>query len=169
MKLMTFFQVTIKNMACSIEFLTEKVEEIKITDDIFLGNDLSYEENFLNSAIENFGKEIKDCQVSFYLRRKNMSICCETLTMTETIAKKLLKTVDQLMDEHFFQNNGLRQLGWCAHYMLDRRNLNYIEGKKELLRKTEVTEFYWFNKSPNRAFKQQLVTKTEVVCNCIYC
>ena len=45
MKLMTFFQVTIKNMACSIEFLTEKMEEIKITDDIFFGNDLSYEEN----------------------------------------------------------------------------------------------------------------------------
>ena len=56
MKLMTFFHVSIKNMACSIEFLTEKMEEIKITDDIFLGNDLSYEENFLNSVIEKFGK-----------------------------------------------------------------------------------------------------------------
>ena len=55
-KLMTFFQVTIKNMACSIEFLTEKMEDIKITDGIFLGNDLSYEENFLNSVIEKFGK-----------------------------------------------------------------------------------------------------------------
>ena len=55
-KLMTFFQVTIKNMACRIEFLTEKMEEIKITDGIFLGNDLSYEENFLNSVIEKFGK-----------------------------------------------------------------------------------------------------------------
>ena len=168
MKLMTFFQVTIKNMACGIEFLTEKMEEIKITDDIFLGNDLSYEENFLNSVIEKFGKEIKDCEVSFYLHRKNMSICCETLTMTETIARKLLKIVDRLMDEHFFQTNGLRQLGWCAHYMLDRRSLNYTEGKKELLRKNEVTEFCWFNNSPNRAFKRQLVTKTEV-CNCLYC
>ena len=55
-KLMTFFQVTIKNMACSIEFLTEKMEQIKITDGIFLGNYLSYEEKFLNSVIEKFGK-----------------------------------------------------------------------------------------------------------------
>ena len=70
MKLMTFFHVSIKNMACSIEFLTEKMEEIKITDDIFLGNDLSYEENFLNSVIEKCGKEIKDCKVSYYLHRK---------------------------------------------------------------------------------------------------
>ena len=125
-KLMTFFQVTIKNMACSI-----------------------------------------GCEVSFYLHRRYMSICCETITMTDEIARKLLKSVDWLMDEHFFQTNCLRQLGWCAHYMLDRRSLKYIEDKKELLRKTELTQFYWFNKSPNRAFKRQLLTKTEV-CNCMY-
>ena len=46
MKLITLFQVAIRNMACSIEFLTKKMEEIKITDDIFLGNGLSYEEIF---------------------------------------------------------------------------------------------------------------------------
>ena len=74
MKSMTFFQVVIKNVACSIKFLTEKMEEVKIADDIFLGNDLSYEENFLNRVIEKFGKENKDCEVSFYLHRKNMSI-----------------------------------------------------------------------------------------------
>ena len=169
MKLMTFFHVSIKNMACSIEFLTEKMEEIKITDDIFFGNDLSYEENFLNSVIEKFGKEIKDCEVSFYLHRKNMSICCETLTMAQTVARKLLKIVDRLMDEHIFPTNGLRQLGWCAHYMLDRRSLNYYnQDTKEILRKTEVIEIYWFNNSPSRAFKRQLVTKTEI-CNCMYC
>ena len=33
-------------MACSVDFLTKKLEEIKITDDIFFGNDLSYEEKF---------------------------------------------------------------------------------------------------------------------------
>ena len=83
-----------------------------------------------------------------------MSICCETLTTTETIAKKLLKIVDRLMDEHFFQTNGLRQLGWCAHYMLDRRSLNYYnQDRKERLQKTQVTEFYWFNILPNSAFK----------------
>ena len=55
------------------------MEEIKITDDIFLGNDLSYEENFLNSVIEKFGQEIKDCEVSCYLHRKSLTICCETI------------------------------------------------------------------------------------------
>ena len=59
--------------------------------------------------------------------------------MTDEIARKLLKSVDRLMDEHFFQTNCLRQLGWCAYYMLNRRSLKYIEDKKELLRKTELT------------------------------
>ena len=97
------FQVITKNMACSIEFLTEKMEEVKIADHIFLGNDLSYEENFLNRVIEKFGKKLKDCQVSFYFHRKNMGICCEALTVTETIARKLLKIADRFIDEHLFK------------------------------------------------------------------
>ena len=112
-------------MTCSVEFLTKKLEEIKISDEIFLGKYLSYEERFLNSVIEKIGQELKDCEVSFYLHRKSMTICCETTTMTDVIARKLLKIVDRLIDEHFFQTNGLRQIGRSSHYMLDRRNLNY--------------------------------------------
>ena len=88
---------------------------------------------FLNSVIEKFGKEIKYCELSFYLHRRSMSICCETITMIDEIARKLLKIVNRLMDNHFFQTNGLRQLWWCAHYMLDSRSLNFTEDKKELL------------------------------------
>ena len=50
--------------------LERKMEEVKIADDIFLGNDLSYKENFLNRVIEKFGKKLKDCEVSFYLHKK---------------------------------------------------------------------------------------------------
>ena len=70
-----------------------------------------------------------------------MSICCESLTMTETIAKKLLKLTDCLMDERFFQKNDLRELDWCSNYMLDKRSVNYhIEEK--IFKKTEIAEFY---------------------------
>ena len=108
------------------------MEEIKIPDDIFLGHDLSYEENSLNSVTEKFGQEIKVCEVSFYLHRKSMTICYETLTITNEIARKLLKVVDRLMGEYFFQTNGLRQLGWCPHYMLDRRSLRHCKKNKKL-------------------------------------
>ena len=89
-------------MVQSIEVLTEKMQSIKIGDDIFLGNDLSYEKNFLNQVIEDCGKKITDCEVSFYLSKKSMSFCCETLAMTETIADKLLDVVDLSIEQHFF-------------------------------------------------------------------
>ena len=128
-------------MACSVDFLTKKLEEIKISDDIFLGNDLSYDEKYLNSVIEYFEQKIDDCEVSYYVSKRSMSICSEILTMTETIARKLLRMVDWLMDEHFFQKNGLRELGWCSHYMLDRRSVNY-DKEKQIFKKTEIVEFY---------------------------
>ena len=83
-------------MACSVDFLTKKLEEIKISDDIFLGNDLSYKEKILNSVIEKIEQEIDDCEVSYYLSKKSKSICNESLTTTKTIARKLLKLVDWL-------------------------------------------------------------------------
>ena len=89
-------------MAQSIELLAEKMQDIKMGDDIFLGNDLSHEKKFLNQVIENCGKEIKDCEVSFSLSKKSMSIRCETLVVTETIANKLLDIVDLSMEQHFF-------------------------------------------------------------------
>ena len=86
--------------------------------------------------------------------------------MTETIAKKLLKLTDWLMDEHFFKKNGLKELGWCSNYMLDKRNVNYHK-EEQIFKKTEIVEFYWFNNSPNRFQEQQFVTEVEV-CNCIH-
>ena len=71
-----FFLSCDKKYGMQRRVFNEKMEEIKITDDAFLGNDLSYEDNFLNSVIEKFGQEIKDCEVSFYLHRKSMTICC---------------------------------------------------------------------------------------------
>ena len=56
-------------MACSVDFLPKKLEEIKISDDVSLGNDLSYEEKFINNLIEKIEKEIDDCEVIFLARK----------------------------------------------------------------------------------------------------
>ena len=82
-------------MACTVDFLTKKLQEIKISDDVFLGNDLSYKGKFINNLIEKSEKEIHDCEVSYLLSKKSMSICCESLTMTEAIARKLLKMAQE--------------------------------------------------------------------------
>ena len=154
-------------MAQSIELLTKKGQGIEINDDIFLVNDLSFEQKFLNQIVENFHKEIEDCKVSFHLSKKSMAICCEMSIMTETNTKKLLDIIDLSMEQHFFCINGLSQLGWCAHYMLEKRILNYCNSTK-FSRKTELTEFYWFNNSPNRFHEQKTISQTEI-CNCMHC
>ena len=56
--------------------------------------------------------------------------------MTEAIAKRLLKLTDWLMDEYFFQKNGLRELVWCSNYMLDKRSVNYHKDE-QICKKTE--------------------------------
>ena len=121
-------------MVCDMGLLTKKLDIIKINEDVFLGNDLTFEQRFLNKLIEKIEQEIEqekiDCKVSYYLHKKSMSICCETSIMTETIARKLLKLTDRLMDEHFFEKDGLRKLGWCSNFILDRRTHNYHKNKE---------------------------------------
>ena len=87
---------------CNVDVLTKKLEETKIADDIFSGKDLSHEQNFLNAVTETFGKELEHCEVSTYLSKRSMTICCETFVLTEVTGKKLLNVVDR--DEHFFSS-----------------------------------------------------------------
>ena len=95
-----------------------------------------------------------------------MAICCETFIVTEISGKTLIEVIDQKIDEHFFESNGLLELGWCSRYMIDKRNINYPKGSK--IEKTSIVEFYWFNSSPNRFNNQQTLTNG-CVCNCINC
>ena len=88
-----------------------------------------------------------------------MHICCEMLSLTTTNARMLLDIVDSSTKKYFC--NGLSKLGWCAHYMLDRRSLDNF-------RTTRITDFYWINNSPNRLTKQRAVNQTEI-CQCFHC
>ena len=110
-----------------------------------------------------------------------VAICCDTVIITKTIAKSLLDIADSVMKQYF--TSSLRQLGWCAHCMLDTRAITYPLIKSSLMpdlgdfywlnknrspQSTELTEFYWFNNSPNRSFKNKTATEVEM-CNCIHC
>ena len=79
----------------------------------------------------------------------------------------MLKLTDWLMDKRFLKKNDLRELGLCSHYMLYRRSVKYHK-EKQIFKKTQIVEFCWFNNSPNRFHKQQIVTEVEV-CNCMHC
>ena len=78
----------------------------------------------------------------------------------------LLEIVDWLTDEHFAKKLILREVGWCAQQMLQKRILNYKKGE-ELIKRVHLIEFYWFNSSPLRFGEKE--TESFFTCNCSYC
>ena len=71
-----FFLSYNKKYGSSMNFLVKNLDKIKNNDDVFLGNDLTFKQNFLIEKIE---KEIEnqnvEGQVSYYLHKRSMSIC----------------------------------------------------------------------------------------------
>ena len=63
-------------MAQSIEVLSEKMQEMNLTNEIFYGEDLSSEEKFLKSLTEVVIKHFDEqYQEAFFLKKKSMAFC----------------------------------------------------------------------------------------------
>ena len=62
-----------------MDFLVKNLDKIKNNDDVFLGNNLTFEQIFLNMLLEKIEKEIEnqnvEGEVSYYLHKRSMSIC----------------------------------------------------------------------------------------------
>ena len=98
---------------------------------------------------------------------KDLSLCVEMKEdFDERKAKKLVELVDWITDEHFANKSFLRQVGWCAQQLLQKRILNYKKGE-EFVKRVYLVEFYWFNSSPFRSGKKE--TGSSLICNCNYC
>ena len=67
-------------------------------------------------------KEILNLQRSFFFGKRPMSLCFEIKETTEEVAKKWLSIVDSILEIHFVQKI-LREIGWCIHYILDKRTI----------------------------------------------
>lgn len=106
-------------------------------------------------------KEILNLQRSFFFGKRPMSLCFEIKETTEEVAKKWLSIVDSILEIHFVQKK-LREIGWCIHYILDKRT---IVGSMD---KSNIIEFYCFNSSPNR-FNQTRIFEVFSFCNCLNC
>ena len=102
-----FFSSYKKNVAQAIDEISNLLENIKLAKDKFLGKGLSIERNFCDSASELLGKELKECEVSTFLDKKIMAICCEMVVLNEITGKTLLKVIDEMVDEHFLKKDGL--------------------------------------------------------------
>ena len=56
-------------MANSVESLIKQLEEVKINDDCFFGEDLSYEQNFLEKIQRKIEKEIPGSEILIFLEK----------------------------------------------------------------------------------------------------
>ena len=84
----------------SLDVLVKKVEEIELSEEIFYGQELSLEMKFLESITETLGKDLQHCEVSYYLSKKSMAICCETFILTRETGKTLLEVGNKNISEH---------------------------------------------------------------------
>ena len=73
------------------------MEEIKISNDCFFGEDLSNEQNFLEKIEEKIDQEIPGSEISYFSRKRSMALCFEIPLVNENIAKDLLLKIDWLM------------------------------------------------------------------------
>ena len=123
-------------MASSVESLTKKLEEVKINDDYFFGEDLSYKQNFFEKIKEKVEQEILGPEISYFLRKRLMALYFEIAMMNERIAKDLLLKIYWLVGEHL-KKKWAGELGWCSKYLLERRSVNYHKDQQEF-KKTEI-------------------------------
>ena len=159
-------------MAQSIEVLSEKMQEMNLTNEIFYGEDLSSEEKFLKSltevVIKHFDEQYQEA--SYFFRKKSMAFCFESSLLSQDGVKKLLEVIDENLIEYFF-NFGLSKIGCCSNYRMDIRIVRYPIEKSPgmgFVKRTQIIEFYWFNHSPVRHNEHKRLYES-FVCKCIHC
>ena len=159
-------------MPQSVEALSEKMQEMNLTNEVFYGEDLSSEENFLKALIESITKNFEQYEeISYYFKKKSMAFSFESLIMSKEGIKKLLEIVAKTLVEHFF-DKALSKIGWCSNYRMDSRFICYPIEKspgKGYIKKAQIIEFYWFNNSPVRNDVSKRLLNQNFICKCMHC
>ena len=65
-------------------------------------NNFSIEKNFLEELEQKLSEALQGCVVSYYIRKKSITICCETFLLTVETSGKLLSVLDKLISNMFF-------------------------------------------------------------------
>ena len=66
-----------------MESFTKGIEQIKINDEYYFSDNLSYELDFLNDTRKKIEEEIFDSKCSFYFGKRTMSMSVELKQITE--------------------------------------------------------------------------------------
>ena len=155
-----------------MDSLIKDLKKMNLSDEIYFGDDLSNEENFLKDVQKKVEQlNVKD--FSFYCGKKVMSISVKKYSKADAeFANKLLFIVDSTLDIYFGQKKTLYQTGWCSSYMIDSRIINSNEKYEatksfsEALQtnKSHLREFLWLNVSSNHKLFKKEGQKSSLFC-----
>ena len=75
----------------NMELLIKKIEQIKISDDCYSGENLEHEFNFLHNLEQKIEEKFDDSSSSNFFGKRSMSLCLEMKDdIDEKKAKKLI-------------------------------------------------------------------------------
>ena len=91
-----------------MDSLTEALAKMNLSEECYFGEDLSNEITFLEDAEKRLEKEFNNIAAQFYYGKRIMTLSVElTKVPTLEIAKKLIFTVDSILEEYFAKRKTL--------------------------------------------------------------
>ena len=135
-----------------MELLSQQLGNFNLTDNFYIGCDLSNEARFLEktttTTTTNWGTSYI-FKLWFLYWKRVICLSVELLvTPTEVIAKVLLNTIE----ETFAKQEILYKIGWCSSYIMDKR-----------YDRTYLIEFAQLNISPNQKMYVKEGEEQEIV------
>ena len=141
-----------------MDAIANLIQNLEISKYFFLEKDVTNKKDFLQKVElsfkeQNFKQKI---EFSYYVGK-----CCMCLSFQIEYfpSHEALFKLVVLTEEHFAREKKIRELGWCANYMKDKRENNDF-----------MTDFVFIFYSPNRRIidDQQPIDDFEL-CNCYFC
>ena len=143
-----------------MEWLSQQLENLNLSDNFHTGQDLSNEETFLEDLKKLIDEHLSEAhQCSFYFGKRIKTFSVElSVSPTRAIAKVLLNTIE----ETFAKEENLYKIGWCSIYTIDKR-----------YDRAYLIEFAWLNISTNRKVYVKEGKKQKIMpfslCYCFSC
>ena len=106
-----------------MDAIINQMQNLEISEDSFLGKDLTIEKDFLQNLELSFQEEHFNQKIEFSHYVGKCCICVSFESQSLPGHGDVLKLVE-LSEEHFPRKKKLRELGWCANYMMDKRENN---------------------------------------------
>ena len=133
------------------------MQNLEISKDSLLEKDVTTEKEYLYTLELSFQNEIFEQNLTFHFHYHyaGKHCMCVSFESESLLCHGDVFILVKLTEGHFVQKKKLREVGWCANYMMDKRE-----------NKDFLVDFVFINYSPNqRKVDEQQPTVDLELCN----